>query len=83
MLIFILTGYQDDKVDFGVMFKDIQLDCLDDRPNYELLLAQINSDPLDLATFFITCSTFKGKACLHHDNLYVKVNPCGWIIAIN
>ena len=25
-----------------------------------------------LATFFVTYSTFKGKACLHLDNLYVK-----------
>ncbi len=39
---------------------------------YESWLAEVQGEPVGVATFFLTYSTFKAQACLHLDNLFVE-----------
>ena len=73
-----LAEYHGDDADFRATLKDVLRDGFGEKPLYESWLAEIDGVPLALATFFITYSTFKGKACLHLDNLYVKKDARGW-----
>jgi len=73
-----LAEYHGDDADFRATLNDVLRDGFGKKPLYESWLAEIDGVPLALATFFITYSTFKGKACLHLDNLYVKEDARGW-----
>jgi GNAT superfamily N-acetyltransferase len=78
MLTRLLAEYHGEEADFRATLKDVLRDGFGERPLYESWLAEIDGVALALATFFITYSTFKGKACLHLDNLYVKEDARGW-----
>ena len=53
-------------------FEDVRRDGFGEKPLYESWLAETEGNPAGVATFFMTYSTFKGRPCLHLDNLYVN-----------
>ena len=73
-----LAEYHGEDAEFRATLKDVQRDGFGEHSIYESWLAEIDGVPWGLATFFLTYSTFKGKACLHLDNLFVKEDARGW-----
>ena len=60
------------KTRFLATLDDIRRDGFGEKPLYESWLAETEGNPAGFATFFMTYSTFKGRPCLHLDNLYVN-----------
>ena len=60
------------KARFLATIEDVRRDGFGEKPLYESWLAETEGNPIGIATFFMTYSTYKGRPCLHLDNLYVK-----------
>ena len=60
------------KARFLATLEDVRRDGFGEKPLYEAWLAETEGNPAGVVTFFMTYSTFKGKSCMHLDNLYVN-----------
>lgn len=65
---------QGDQALFTATLADVKRDGFGPEAVYTTLLAELQGQPSGLASFFPSYSTFRGKPCLHLDNLYVE----GW-----
>ncbi len=52
--------------------KEILYESLFVRRQAEVLIAEVDSVPVGFALFFHNFSTFKGRACLYLEDLYIK-----------
>ena len=76
-LIRALAHFHGDQADFRATLQDVLRDGFGETPIYESWLVETEGKAQGLATFFLTYSTFKGKPCLHLDNLFVQDNARG------
>lgn len=51
---------------------DIRRDGFGTQPRFECLLAELDDDPVGFALFFHNYSTFKGRAGLYLEDIYVR-----------
>ncbi len=76
-LICSLAQYHGEETDFRATLQDVLRDGFGEAPLYESWLAETAGMAQGLATFFLTYSTFKGRPCLHLDNLFVRDDARG------
>ena len=57
--------------EFVSSLEDVRRDGFGPAPLYETLIAELDGKPVGLLTFFPTYSTYKGRPCLHVNDLYV------------
>ncbi|MDX1423183.1 MAG: GNAT family N-acetyltransferase [Kiloniellales bacterium] len=62
---------------FAAGLADVRRDAFGPAPRYECLLAERDGRPVGLLTHFATYSTYKGRACLHVNDLYVAPEARG------
>ncbi len=56
---------------FASTIEDVRRDGFGPAPLYETLVAELDGSPVGLLTLFPTYSTYKGRPCLHVNDLYV------------
>jgi len=56
---------------------DVRRDGFGPAPLYESLIAELDGRPVGLLTHFATYSTYKGRPCLHVNDLYVAPEARG------
>jgi len=56
---------------FTASVEDVRRDGFGPAPLYETLIAELDGAPMGLLTLFPTYSTYKGRPCLHVNDLYV------------
>ena len=56
---------------FTSSVEDVRRDGFGTAPLYETLIAELDGTPVGLVTLFPTYSTYKGRPCLHVNDLYV------------
>lgn len=56
---------------FTASVEDVRRDGFGPAPLYETLIAELDGAPVGLLTLFPTYSTYKGRPCLHVNDLYV------------
>jgi GNAT superfamily N-acetyltransferase len=56
---------------FAATVEDVRRDGFGPAPLYESLIAELDGRPVGLLTLFPTYSTYKGRPCLHVNDLYV------------
>ncbi len=57
--------------EFVASLADVRRDGFGPSARYETILAEADGEPLGLVAFFPTYSTYKGRPCLHVNDLYV------------
>ncbi len=57
---------------FAATQADIERDVFGRAPAYEAVLASLEGRPAGLTTYFTTYSTYKGRPCLHVNDLFVQ-----------
>ncbi len=51
--------------------EDLLRDGFGERPQFEVLIAEINAEPAGFALFFVTYSTWEGRPSLYLEDLFV------------
>ena len=62
---------------FAATVEDVRRDGFGPAPLYETLIAELDGGPVGLLTLFPTYSTYKGRPCLHVNDLYVAPEARG------
>jgi len=62
---------------FAATVEDVRRDGFGPAPRYETLIAELDGRPVGLLTLFATYSTYKGRPCLHVNDLYVAPEARG------
>ena len=57
---------------FSCTVEDVHRDGFGPAPLYETLIAELDGAPVGVLTLFPTYSTYKGRPCLHVNDLYVE-----------
>lgn len=57
--------------EFVACLEDVRRDAFGPTARYETILAEADGAPVGLVAFFPTYSTYKGRPCLHVNDLYV------------
>jgi GNAT superfamily N-acetyltransferase len=80
-LVLAMLGALADAVGDGAAFtatlEDVRRDGFGPAPLYESLIAELAGRPVGLLTVFPTYSTYKGRPCLHVNDLYVAPEARG------
>ena len=66
---------------FTSTIADLRRDGFGPAPLYETLIAELDGRPIGLLTLFPTYSTYKGRPCLHVNDLYVAPEARGLGVA--
>ncbi len=66
---------------FASTIEDVRRDGFGPAPLYETLIAELDGRPVGLLTLFPTYSTYKGRPCLHVNDLYVAPEARGLGVA--
>ncbi len=66
---------------FASTIADLRRDGFGPAPLYETLIAELDGRPIGLLTLFPTYSTYKGRPCLHVNDLYVAPEARGLGVA--
>lgn len=62
---------------FAASVEDVRRDGFGSAPHYESVIAELDGRPVGLLTLFATYSTYKGRPCLHVNDLYVAPEARG------
>jgi GNAT superfamily N-acetyltransferase len=62
---------------FAATVEDVRRDGFGPAPRYETVIAELDGRPVGLLTLFATYSTYKGRPCLHVNDLYVAPGARG------
>ena len=58
--------------EFDSVVEDVRRDALGPDPHYNTLVAEVDGRPAAIATWFFIYTTYKGKRCLHVNDLIVE-----------
>lgn len=62
---------------FAATVEDVRRDGFGPTPRYETVIAELDGRAVGLLTLFATYSTYKGRPCLHVNDLYVAPEARG------
>jgi GNAT superfamily N-acetyltransferase len=64
--------------EFVSRLEDVRRDAFGAARRYDTLIAEATAAPVGMATFFETYSTYKGRACLYVNDIYVEPAARRW-----